>query len=101
MVADPRTYRWSSYRHNAEGAADALITPHETYLALGDDAAARQEAYRALFAQAIARDMLDNLRDAIQRGWALGSERFQSKIEAALGRPATPPRRGRPPKPQL
>jgi len=28
--------RWSSYRHNAEGVADALIVPHETYLALGN-----------------------------------------------------------------
>ena len=81
-----------------KGASDTLITPHETYLALGDDAEARRTAYRALFAQAIASDMLDTLRDAVQRGWALGGDRFQREIEIALGRSATPPRRGRPPK---
>lgn len=29
MVADPARYRWSSYRANALGEADTLVTPHE------------------------------------------------------------------------
>ena len=34
MMADPGDYRWSSYRHNAQGVTDPLLTPHPAYLAL-------------------------------------------------------------------
>jgi putative transposase len=50
IVAEPGAYRWSSYRANAEGAEDALVTPHPAYFALGRSSAARQAAYRALLA---------------------------------------------------
>ena len=42
MVSDPAHYRWTSYRHNALGAADSLMTPHALYLALGSSDKARQ-----------------------------------------------------------
>jgi putative transposase len=45
MVADPALYRWSSYRANALGEADTLVTPHALYLGLGDDEEARRAAY--------------------------------------------------------
>jgi hypothetical protein len=32
MVEHPADYRWSSYRANAQGEADALIAPHALYL---------------------------------------------------------------------
>jgi putative transposase len=51
MVDDPIAYRWSSHRHNAFGAHDALITPHAVYTALGGTPHARRMAYRALFAE--------------------------------------------------
>ena len=44
MVAHPRDYRWSSYRANAEGLADSLITPHIEYLRLGADPQERRAA---------------------------------------------------------
>jgi len=45
MVADPADHRWSSYRANALGAADPLLSPHPLYLALGadDDTRSAQE----------------------------------------------------------
>lgn len=49
MVADPVTYRWSSFRCNALDAPDALVTPHPVYLQLGADRVRRLAAYRALF----------------------------------------------------
>jgi putative transposase len=49
LVATPGEYRWSSFRSNALGHEDALVTPHSCYCALGRSAAARQAAYRALF----------------------------------------------------
>jgi putative transposase len=35
MAARPEDYRWSSYRANALGEPDRLVTPHPAYLALG------------------------------------------------------------------
>ena len=39
MVDDPAHYRWTSYRANALGQADARLTPHPLYMALGATAA--------------------------------------------------------------
>jgi len=49
LVRHPAHYRASSYRANALGEPDALVTPHAVYFALGRDAQARREAYRAGF----------------------------------------------------
>ena len=35
MAARPEDFRWSSYRANALGEPDRLVTPHPAYLALG------------------------------------------------------------------
>lgn len=51
VVALPGQYRWSSFRANALGQEDALLTPHAHYCVLGRDAASRQTAYLALFPQ--------------------------------------------------
>lgn len=37
MVDHPGAYRWSSYRYNAQGEADELITPHGVFTALDAD----------------------------------------------------------------
>jgi len=52
LVRDAGAYRWSSFRANALGADDALVTPHAFYCALGRSRAERCAAYRALFARA-------------------------------------------------
>jgi putative transposase len=49
VVEWPGQYRWSSFRANALGQDDALLTPHAHYSALGRGAGPRQAAYRALF----------------------------------------------------
>jgi putative transposase len=49
LVRHPAHVRASSYRANALGEADALLTPHAVYCALGRSAEARRAAYRALF----------------------------------------------------
>lgn len=49
LVASPEQYRWSSFRANALGRDDPLLTPHAHYCALGRSAELRQTAYRALF----------------------------------------------------
>lgn len=49
LVRHPADFRWSSYRANALGEPDALVTPHAAYFALGRDAEERRAAYRATF----------------------------------------------------
>ena len=52
LAAHPGAYRWSSYRANALGEEDALITPHAHYYSLGRSSHERRTAYAALFARA-------------------------------------------------
>ena len=47
IVRRPAQYPWSSYRANALGEEDALVTPHPWYYALGRTPQARRAAYRA------------------------------------------------------
>jgi putative transposase len=67
MVADPALYRWSSYRANALGEPDALLTPHPLYLGLGDDEDVRLAACRELFRGALDDKSLSDLRLALDQ----------------------------------
>src|SRR5258708_31224344 len=97
MVRRPRDYRWSSFRAHADGAADALVSDHPIYRALGRSRADRQGAYRALFRGALEHAFVDALRAATNGGWALGDARFAQDIAAAAGRRAVPLAAGPPP----
>jgi putative transposase len=83
LAVEPGAFRWSSYRRNAQGREDALITPHEIYQSLGADDAARAAAYRALCAEPLGANILADIRNATDWGVAL-NEQMQA------------PRRGRP-----
>ena len=52
LAAHPGAYPWSSYRANALGENDALVTPHAHYCSLARSPDARRAAYAALFARA-------------------------------------------------
>lgn len=54
MVQDPGEYPWSSYRANALGHGDPVVSPHPLYSTLGETEAARQLAYRAPFRRCLA-----------------------------------------------
>lgn len=94
MATHPRGYRWSSYHHHADGKAEPLIRQHALYRALGSDAKSRCAAYRKLFASDVAESDLSALRESVNKGWALGSNRFARKIEAIAGRRVAPLSRG-------
>ena len=98
MVGDPADYRWSSYRAHALGAPDKLVSSHEQYERLGQDPEKRQAAYRELFRSELEPKEIGEIRDTVNKGWPLGSERFKDEIERALRRAARPPKRGRPAK---
>ncbi|MGZ8919130.1 MAG: transposase, partial [Methylobacter sp.] len=94
MVTDPADYPWSSYRLNALGQADDLVTPHAEYLRLGTDDSERRTAYSALFEQAISETQINEIRDATNKAWALGDGRFKERIELQLARRVEPTARG-------
>jgi putative transposase len=48
IVDGPADYRWSSYRANALGYTDPIVTPHPLYYALGRSLEARRAAYARL-----------------------------------------------------
>ncbi len=99
IVEHPAEYRWSSYRANAQGEANALVTPHELYRALGADEEARRAAYRELFRHELEPGLVDEIRKATNGNYALGDARFREQITRTLGRRAQPGKAGRPRKP--
>lgn len=88
LAKDPAAYRWSSYRANAEGKDDPLLTPHPLYPG--------PKAYQSLFADALGADTLKSIRDSVNGGAALGSPGFVARMSRHAGRPMAVRRRGRP-----
>lgn len=90
LVVDPAEYPWSSHRANAFDQIDALVTPHERYCALGGDPVSRLTAYRALFENGLDDSVLHEIREATNKRWALGSDRFRREIAVLAARRAQP-----------
>ena len=96
MVKDPADYYWSSYSCNGLGRKSRLVTPHPEYLSLGRYPKQRCERYRSLFQSHLDEKMIDEIRKSVNKGLALGNERFKRTLEsrfewrvteAPLGRP--------------
>ena len=94
MVDHPAEYPWSSYRCNALGEQCELIEPHPLYQQFGREKTDRTLAYRALFEQLIAEKTLDEIREATNKAWVLGSDYFKARIEKQTNRPTAPRKRG-------
>jgi len=96
MVHNPAEYAWSSYQHHIGLRTDPLITDHPLYWALGNTPFEREAAYKALAEQALTPGELDAMRKSAIKGWAIGSEKFQTQLEKVAERRVTPGKRGRP-----
>lgn len=96
MVEAPEDYPWSSFRANASGVDDPLITPHPVYTELGRHDEGRRAAYRHLFHESLSDQLLTQIRHAGNGNRPLGSEAFVEEITKIMG--MRPPRRrsGRP-----
>jgi putative transposase len=94
MVVHASEYPWSSYQHNALGKPIQLLTPHPCYLQLGKSDEQRYKAYRSLFRGRMSKRTLIEIRDASNKAWALGNDRFRAQIETKTGRRAIPLGRG-------
>ncbi len=98
MVDDPSEYTWSSYHYNALGVKAKLATPHSEYLKLGTTGTERQANYRSLFNPHVDGSLVDDISQALNKGMALGSERFKDEIETLYGRRVKEAKMGRPAK---
>jgi len=96
MVADPANYPYSSYRHNAFGDDDAVVSPHPVYQNLAQDDSERHQRYRDLFQEALDRQVLNNIRRTTNACLVLGNDAFKDQIEAMLKRRVRPAKIGRP-----
>lgn len=96
MVTHPANYPWSSYRANAQGEENKVVTTAAMYESLGSDSVVRVRAYREFFRQHLDPSVVDEIRTATQGNYALGSDRFKQQVEAALGRRAVRGVAGRP-----
>ena len=96
MVDDPADYQWSSYQAHALGREVKMHTPHDEYLKLSSDLSLRQSLYRSLFLAHTEGALLSDIRLAVNRGLALGSDKFKDDIERLVGQRLRPKKMGRP-----
>ena len=97
MVSTASHYPWSSYRCNAQGKADALISAHSVLTGFISNEGGR-DAYKQLF-KAQQDELTNSQREitaAAQTGTPLASKRFREQIEKTLGQKVGQARRGRP-----
>ena len=94
MVIDSADYPWSSYFHNALGQSSDLVVPHSEYLRLGESNEVRQAAYRELFKQHLSENSIAEIREATNKAWVLGNDRFKQRVQEQLGRRVEPKARG-------
>ena len=94
MAEHPSEYPWSSYRHNALGFEDALLTEHELYKKLGATSKLRQLYYQNLFQYAVPDKTIDEIRYATNKAWVLGSDYFVAEITEILNRQLVPKEKG-------
>lgn len=94
MVKHPSEYPWSSYHYNAHGQPNDLVKPHPEYPRLGKTDEARQAAYRQLFKHHLSESSMVEIREATNKAWVLGNDRFKQRIQEQLERRVEPSARG-------
>jgi len=86
---------WYLIQQNISGQATSLL--HRANLiecyhlirktqALGNDATARQIAYKKLFGSELESSLLNEIRQATNGGYVLGSDKFKREVALAIGR---------------
>jgi putative transposase len=96
IVRHPKDYPWSSFSINGKGQHSNLVTPHSSYLALGETKSERLTTYSRLVDYPLEERVIKRLRDATNGNYAFGDNRFEIEIEQALQRRVTPAKAGRP-----
>ena len=99
LVAEARSYPWSSHAHYIGLKTDPLVTPHSLLWTLGNTPFAREVAYAELVQGGIDPAEQQALTSSALSGWALGEQDFVADLKkrsarrpdkAAPGRPRLP-----------
>jgi len=96
MVEHPAEYRWSSYQFNAQSKTNQLLEPHPVYTRLGATKEERNVVYRELFGQQMGKDIVHDIRDALNHVLVLDRSYFKEKIEQITQRQTEMGQPGRP-----
>ena len=96
MVEHPAKYQWSSYQCNAQNKTSMLLEPHPIYSGLGTTIEERKQRYRAIFNQLIDKNIMHDIREALNHELVLGREYFKKEIEQLTKRQTTMGKPGRP-----
>ena len=71
-----------------------MITSHSLYENLGRTPDVRQVVYRQLFKNEVPEKTLEEIRNATNKAWVLGSDHFKRRIEKQLSRQVAPVNKG-------
>jgi putative transposase len=96
MVRQPGEYQWSSYRSNALGEYDPVVSPHKNWIGLGQNDRDRRKCYQALFDNDLSQDTEHMIQSSVRKGTPTGGDRFRQRIESALSIKLGTGHRGRP-----
>jgi putative transposase len=80
MVAEPAQYEYSSFRRNALGRFDPLISEHSLYRGLSDAEDKRRVRYREMFVEGLSQEQLAEIRRATNSGLILGRDCVSAEI---------------------
>ena len=86
IVAEPKSYRWSSYGAKVGRAEQEWLDLDFQYLGLATTAAERQLKYRDFVRETIPESETERIRQAVQRGQLTGKQRFIEEMEMKVGR---------------
>lgn len=96
LVARPEDHAWSSYGESAGLRPAYWLTPHAVYWALGNTPFAREAAYAGRVQDGLGVAEAQAQTQAVQSGWALGSDAFRAELQARTERRVQPRKPGRP-----
>ncbi|MEJ6123188.1 hypothetical protein MT390_15095 [Vibrio sp. 2-Bac 85] len=69
---------------------------HIRFTSISNDSQARQSSYRALFQHQLDAKMINDIRQATNKGMVIGSDTFKDQIEKLTGNSMHPKKMGRP-----
>lgn len=86
MVTNITDYPWSSYRHNALGEKNSLVTRHKLYQDLGESSALQANNYQKIFDTLNSAEQEEQITEATMRGEVYGASGFHHKISKLISR---------------
>lgn len=94
IVEDPADYYWSSQRFNAQGLEDRVVTPHDRYIDLASNRGSCFYEYNRLLKSPLDKNIVNEISEATNKSWVIGSSSYKENIEKILNRRSSPKPRG-------